>query len=537
MIRGGNSLIFKMVAMVFALTVATSCIRNDTPLPTIKGIIEELEVEGQKSVAIDAYARHIAIDLAETVDPRQVRVTKIVLGGEATSELQAGQQIDLSSPITVTVETNAEYHWTISATQTIERRFVIEEQVGEAYIEVQSRKAFAYVPRGTDLTKVRVTDLKLGPGEDSDGITTMTPNLIGKYFRVSDTSEKHRTVSVSYRGTIEEWTLFVTEADAQLNTVSAFAHKVYLMGYGKEGLVNGFEYKKFEDPDWIAVPEADISHDKGVFSTWIGGLEAGTEYVARAFSGDSRSGEEQFTTETPEPLQSGGFEGWQSSGKLWLVYAPGAEQYWDTGNHGSITIGESITTPNDDVRPGSGGTKSANLQSTFVGVAGIGKFAAGNLFYGVYAGTSGTNGKVDFGQPFTTRPTALHGWYKVHLGSVTDASSGSPVTIGEPDQSQILVALTDWTGRHQVNTGDRSTFLNYDTDTGIIAYGDLVRTAGDGGATDEWVEFTIPLTYRSLTRIPTYLVVSISASRYGDYFAGSRDSWIRVDDFELIYDE
>jgi hypothetical protein len=522
--------------MVLTVTTAVSCIKNDTPMPTVKGVIKEFEVSGQKSVVIDSYSRHITVDLTETVDPAQVRITKIVLGESGTSTLEEGQQIDLSSPITVPVKTFAEYEWTISATQTIERRFAIENQVGEAYIEVQSYKVFAYVPRGTDLTKVRVLDLKLGPGEASDGITTMAPNLVGEFFRTSSAGEKHRLVEVSYRGVTEEWSLFVTEADTQLNTVSPFAHKVYLVGYGQEGLVNGFEYKKSGDPDWITVPEADITHDKSVFSTWIGGLEAGTEYVARAFSGDSRSAEEQFTTETPEPLSGGDFEGWQSSGKLWLVYAPGAVQYWDTGNHGSVTIGESVTTPNDDVRPGSSGTKSANLQSTFVGVAGIGKFAAGNLFYGVYAGTSGTNGKVDFGQPFTARPTALHGWYKVRPGTVTHTSSDAPVAKGDPDQSQIVVALTDWTERHQVYTADKSTFLDYDTDPGVIAYGDIVRTAGDGEATEEWVEFTIPLTYRSLTRIPTYLVVSISASRYGDYFAGSTDSWIRVDDFELIYD-
>jgi hypothetical protein len=537
----------------------SSCVTNNTPEPTVKGVIKEFEVEGQRSVAIDAYSRTIVVDLTETADPRSVRVTKIVLGESGTCNVEEGQRIDLSSPITVTIKTLAEYPWTISATQTIERRFAIEGQVGEAYIEVQSRKAFAYVPRGTDLTKVRVTDLKLGPGETSDGITTIAPNLVGEYFRVSDTAEKHRTVDVTYRGTTEQWSLFVTEADTQLSIVSPFAHMVYLVGYGQAGLVNGFQYKKAEDttpqtrgedeegeadneptPDpegWITVPEEDITHDKGVFKTWIKGLEAGAEYVVRAFSGDSRSGEERFTTETPELLPGGGFEGWQSSGKLWLVYAAGDEQYWDTGNHGSITIGESITTPNDDVRPGSSGTKSANLQSAFVGVAGIGKFAAGNLFYGVYAGTQGTNGKVDFGQPFTSRPTALHGWYKVRPGTVTHASSDAPVSAGDPDQSQIVVALTDWSGRHQVNTGDRSTFLNYDTDPGIIAYGDLVRTAGDGGATEEWVEFTIPLTYRDPTRIPTYLVVSISASRYGDYFTGSTDSWIRVDDFELIYDD
>ena len=37
--------------------------------------------------------------------------------------------------------------------------------------------------------------------------------------------------------------------------------------------------------------------------------------------------------------------------------------------------------------------------------------------------------------------------------------------------------------------------------------------------------------------VPTHLVLVCSASRYGDYFTGSRDSKMWVDDFELIYDE
>jgi hypothetical protein len=298
-----------------------------------------------------------------------------------------------------------------------------------------------------------------------------------------------------------------------------------------------FAYRANSTGQWTKVSSSIGAG--GTCSVQLTGLTPGTTYQATLFiDGKQMGAGVTFTTETALILENGGFEGWQKPNSPWLVYAEGATQYWDTGNHGSTTLSAdgSITTPNSDIRPGSGGAYSANLQSTFVGFLGIGKFAAGNLFYGVYAGTSGTNGKVDFGQPFTSRPTALHGWYKVRPGTVTHADSGAPIAKGAPDQAQIVVALTDWSGRHQVNTGDKNTFLNYETDSGIIAYGDLVRVAGDGGAMEQWVEFTIPLTYRSTTRIPTYLVVSVSASRYGDYFTGSTDSWIRVDDFELVYD-
>jgi hypothetical protein len=295
-----------------------------------------------------------------------------------------------------------------------------------------------------------------------------------------------------------------------------------------------FAYRANSTGDWTKV--AAVIGAEETCSTRLTGLTPGTTYQATLFiDGKQMGAGTTFTTEAALVLQNGDFEGWQKPANPWLPYAAGATQYWDSGNHGSTTLGSSynITTPDSDVRPGSTGVYSANLQTKWV----ILKLAAGNLFYGQYAGTTGTNGKVDFGQPFTSRPSALHGWYKARPGTVTNADSSAPIAKGDPDQNQIVVALTDWSGRHQVYTGDKSTFLNYDTDPGVIAFGQIIRAAGDGGAMEQWVEFTLPLTYRSTTRIPTYLVVAISASRYGDYFTGSTDSWIRVDDFELVYDE
>ena len=64
--------------------------------------------------------------------------------------------------------------------------------------------------------------------------------------------------------------------------------------------------------------------------------------------------------------------------------------FWDTGNKGATTLGSSNTIPTGDTSNGTG--KAAKLESRFVGVAGIGKFAAGNIFAGSYVRTDGTNG-------------------------------------------------------------------------------------------------------------------------------------------------
>ena len=82
-----------------------------------------------------------------------------------------------------------------------------------------------------------------------------------------------------------------------------------------------------------------------------------------------------------------------------------------------------------------------------------------------------------------------------------------------------------------VNNGDLSTFPNWQTDSRVIAYGAITqKTTQDG-----WVEFTIPLDYHNTTLQPKYIIIVASASKYGDYFHGSGNSILYLDDFELVY--
>ena len=56
--------------------------------------------------------------------------------------------------------------------------------------------------------------------------------------------------------------------------------------------------------------------------------------------------------------------------------------FWDSGNHGSNTLGENNITQNtDEVRRGAqAGSQAAKLASTSI----VGVFASGNLFVGEY---------------------------------------------------------------------------------------------------------------------------------------------------------
>lgn len=66
--------------------------------------------------------------------------------------------------------------------------------------------------------------------------------------------------------------------------------------------------------------------------------------------------------------------------------ASAKNSYWDTGNVGAATMSKnpSIGESNDVHTVGG---KSAKLSSQFVGMFGIGKFAAGNIYIGRYMET------------------------------------------------------------------------------------------------------------------------------------------------------
>ena len=175
--------------------------------------------------------------------------------------------------------------------------------------------------------------------------------------------------------------------------------------------------------------------------------------------------------------------------------------------------------------------KAAKLESKGVALVGL---AVGNIYTGkfVKANTSLTNpgAELDWGVSFTSRPLALKGYLDYRPGTINKTKAPYNNMSGKPDIANIQVFLTDWSAPFRISTSSGK-FVDYDTDAGIIA-----RGTADFNQTSGYIEFTIPLTYRSTTRIPRYLVIAASASKYGDYFTGSTSSVMYVDEFSFVYD-
>lgn len=311
-----------------------------------------------------------------------------------------------------------------------------------------------------------------------------------------------------------------------------------------------FRYRvKTESSEWMMV-DADLSEKS--FSKEIKGLTPGTTYEYQAMDGEQVSSVTcEFTTETEFQPENAGFEYTSGSSPI-VIYGGGQQMWWDTGNHGSASMGKNVTTPDTSVKHS--GNQSILLSSQFVGLAGIlGKFAAGNLFAGKYLKTDGTDGVLGWGRPCISRPKALKVWVRYEPGTVDNG--GSYIANGATDQGIIYVAVGDWTGQEGQNddggvetwpfvvkTKNSESLFSTDKGTysgdGTIAYGERVFTEAYKDGTN-LKELTIDLDYDNyggVQRKPTSIIIVASASRYGDYFQGSEASKMWLDDMELIYE-
>ena len=516
-----------LIISIFIVLFETSCINNYIPYPVIPLQILTFEVEGQEgSAIIDKDTRTVTVPLNETVDIKKVIVKRCTVTEGINAPLDSAAILDLSSPQKFTMSLYQDYEWTIQASQKIERTFAVQKQVGKPVFNTALRQIVAYISSSASQKAVVLKNLKLGP----EGITLMEPDLTKVEGTLDFSFPKQ--ITVRYHDIEETWTITVSRSEKNVVTgeADAFVNVAWLHGNGEEGRTNGFEMKKDGDAEWERISETLVTDDDGELTACISGLKANTTYIYRAFSGDDYGDEISFTTGEPVTLPGGGFEEWHKESKVWNPWAEGSDSFWDTGNDGTTTLGDSNTQPTDDTWNGKG--KAARLESRFVGIGSIGKFAAGNLFFGNFVGVDGTNGILDMGRPFTARPVKLKGYYKYATAPINYVTSGFETLKEKPDTCAIYIALGDWAEPVRIRTNPSDQKMFDKNDSHIIAYAEL----NSGETVAEYKKFELTLDYRDTSRIPTYLLIVCSASKYGDYFTGGAGSVLYVDDFSLEYD-
>ncbi len=313
-------------------------------------------------------------------------------------------------------------------------------------------------------------------------------------------------------------------------------------------------YRRAGTTEWTVVEAA--AAEAGKYVADAADIQANTTYESQLLFGEEPvNGIARTTTDDGTQIPNSDYEQWSGSSPL-LPYLPAGPQWWDSGNHGSATLNKNVTTNVNDPRPGSAGTTAAKLQSQKVQMLGIGKFAAGNLCVGQYLGTNGTNGVIAFSKPFdfTYRPKKLRFWYKGNTGVIDNADGSSGKNNGDSDISTVYLCLCATTGPHITNTADAGTFFastdrtikyctNFTGDKGNTndAEGHVIGAAvwekDNSYQQSEWKQFEVDVEYypEYEGERPAYLLLIASASKYGDYFTGSTQSVMYLDDLEIVY--
>ncbi|MBQ8224528.1 MAG: PCMD domain-containing protein [Bacteroides sp.] len=536
---------------IWCCFLLTSCIKNTIPYPVKEALITAFEVEGQCAAeeggsvqaTIDKSKYTIKLYVDDSVELSNLQITKMTVSNDATIvapdacvdaaafptlgfesaaalSSSANTRVDFSNPVTFTLQTYQDYEWTITVEQIINREVMLENQVGDAVIDEVNHNVVVYVATEQPLDKIKVTSMNLG-GKHG----TVVPDLT--VFAAYDFSMPVQLeVTNGWDGETAIWTVFVYHSQGTTSTATnlfARCTNATLNGKTQNGRIPTIEYKMAAESDWITLAESAITVSGTSYKTTLENLIPGTNYQYRVNGGEIQA----FTTAPATPLTDASFDNWHQVERLWNPWAQSATSFWDTGNRGATTVGNSNSVPTDDTCNGSG--QAALLESKYIVI----KFAAGNIFTGTYVKTDGTNGILDFGREFSSFPTKLRVNYKCEVATINRCGDDDYEWLkGRQDTCHIYIALTDWDEPLQIRTRPSERQLFDKNSSRIIAYGELLK----GESVSEWTQVDIPLEYRYNNRTPKYILVVASSSKYGDFFTGGEGSKLWIDNFELLYE-
>lgn len=437
----------------------------------------------------------------------------------------------------------------VKVTVAFEQAFL--DKLGNGSINVQVKSATAsitpvdFAPKGTSVAYFPVSDLTV-----AYTVVSAVGKTSSKELPISEVSAKDHyilnfknqaagtgNVTVTVDPTMNQYTYdFTIDPNAKSGaTLSAnpWSQLAYLtatditLDSGELSSLK-FQYRPKNTDTWMDVATT-VNTAASSASATLTGLTSTTAYEYRLTDGEISVATGEFTTAAEIALQNGSLDGWNGS-------SPNADtnaKFWDTSNEGASAGGLTPTNATADFVHTQGG-KAAKLTSGEV----LGIFAAASLYTGTFGKASilTQSATVNFGQPFTSRPIALKGFYKyipAVINIVKNTPSGVTIVKNETlDQCAIYIALAKKT--YLIDNKDQSTFIDFKNDSNIIAYGELPSGAATEG--DGYVEFNIPLKYKNLTDQPTHIIVVCSSSKYGDYMTGGAGSTLYVDDLSLIYD-
>ena len=573
-----------------------SCIKNDLPKPVVDLYIASLDVKGTDGdIILDRSTYTATIPLAEETNIEAVQFKTITFGADVITNINYeadnskievsknlnGATINMSQPEYITLSYFQTYEWKIVATQTINRIWTVDGQIGSTEWDLEGHRAIVKRRQDYPLNDVKTTDVRFGPRPTYEypEISEIPTNF--------DNADKSQNITVTAHGYSTIWELVVvpTEVAIDFEYVSAGVNVIWIKAANIDGASIQFAYRKKGSEEWLKVKDEWYAKDlhtpynryeEGFVKAVIRDLEPNTEYEVIGYADEKQSDIKVVTTSTAYQIPNSDMEQWGKftndqnllptgeAGPCWYPFSSVLDMFWATGNPGGTSLGEkyNLTYPvYKSVNPENVPADSTGETSAFMGSQSVlnMKFAAGNLFVGHYGETLGTNATVFFGRPISqnVKPVAIRFKVKYSRGGINwitinnkyqAASSGTEYHIGskqikiiggQPDVAKVFFCLTDWAEPHCVNSADEKTFFDPRTAPGVFGLGYFDSDSNPEMVvedTDEWHTMTLPIEYSNPEIVPTQLLLTFTCSGYGDYFTGSDSSWMYVDDIELLYD-
>lgn len=431
-----------------------------------------------------------------------------------------------------------------------------------------------YFPAGNLALKIEVENKEGKSFSQENTILDVQPR---QYIKINYRFEKEHTtgITVKYDDTENayNWTIPIVMSEEEENPPAQgvslscsspsyiWGHYVSLAATVGEG---EFEQDKVVllwrekgTENWNTIENSDLSYDSSsrTYSiTKFDGLEANKDYEYMAQYGDatSRSNTISFKTQQEEQIYNGGFETWTTVSRITNANASGVT-YWGSSNNS--TSGNNTTKSSAAKHSGEASAKLANKSV-------LGILASGSIFTGKFISLIDMAGaKLDWGVPFTSRPTALKGYLsyfpgKINCGSAPSGIANVPAK-NSNDVGQIFCVLLHTTDQNNsggvgplrvggnAENGDykKSTTIDWENDPRVVAYGIMILDGNDATANygsvienvTQFVDFSIDLEYHRTDITPNYMAIVCSASKFGDYFYGSDTSVLYVDDFSFEY--
>lgn len=256
-------------------------------------------------------------------------------------------------------------------------------------------------------------------------------------------------------------------------------------------------------------------------------------YTVTAEDGSEAQWEVSVVVAEAQPqLPNSSFDLWYTVGGYQQPGENAESTIWDTANPGLALVGGANTTPEDL----GGGDFAARMVSVRAPL--LVRMAAATLYTGSFTdgfpNPSDPRSNIDFGTPFTARPSGFRVEYRYLPGAEYLDADGNPLPGG--DQADLYVLLERREGDQIARVG-----------TGWLRSGDAVT---------EWTPVEVPIKYGPLSATdpefeyanirpgetwadsgarPTHITVVFSSSALGDFFTGAIGSELWVNDFELVY--